>query len=366
MPLLSYFLFALTLCAQAPAPKATTTDQSSAEPTPGQPPVQGPASLPPTKGPASPATKATPSEPEPAGEKLLARIGQRSVFYRDFLKWLKLAVGAQAEMIRKNPTNRSQAVKQFLDIQALEAKARQLNLQKNQGFKDLLAIQTQQCFVKVLMDEDREGSEGWKLKAAVSNPSEQEIKSYFQAHQEDFATPERFNARHILVRTDPMAPGDKGRNEDEAQAKLTKIQGALKAGEKFEDLVREYSDDLGSKSDGGLYKEVSFGTYAKEFETAVHSQEIGKVGPPVKTTYGYHIIEVLSRSPRQAAEFEAVREKVKFQMLPERRERLTKDFLAAMRKEMGVIEAEATAKVKPVKSGSKKSIEDSPKVKSNK
>ena len=129
--------------------------------------------------------------------------------------------------------------------------------------------------------------------------------------------------------------GDKGLTDAEAKAKMAKIQAELKAGKSFADLAKEYSDDPGSKANGGLYKDIPFGRFAKEFEAAVRTQEIGKVGEPVKTAFGYHLIEVESRSPRQPGDFEKVKDAIRKQMVPERRQKLTKAFIEAAKQDVG-------------------------------
>ena len=307
-------LFSLTLCAQTAAPMP-----AAPRPPQGMPPM-------PPRGPEAP----EPKDGDPVGY-----LGQRTIHYGDFSKWLKVMAGPRAESIRKVAASRNQALKQYLDLQILSAKGRAEKLQTTPEYKSLLAAMEQQCFARVLMDEDRPGSEGQKLKDKAENPTAEEVQAYFKANMERYSTPERFTARHILVSL-KGAPGsgDKGLPEAEAKEKVAKIQAELKAGKKFEDLAKEYSDDPGSKNNGGLYKDIPFGRFAKEFEEAVRTQEIGKVGEPVKTNFGYHLIVVEARTPKAEADFEKVKDTVRKQMIPERREKLNKDFLVQIRKEV--------------------------------
>ena len=87
-------------------------------------------------------------------------------------------------------------------------------------------------------------------------------------------------ARHILV-------------EDEARCNelKTKIVG----GEDFADVAREHSTCPSARSGGDL---GSFGPgqMVPEFDTVVFSAELNEVQGPVKTQFGYHLIEVTSRS----------------------------------------------------------------------
>ena len=278
---------------------------------------------------------------EPQEGVVLAYLGQKKILYGDFVKWLKLMAGPRAEMIRKNPANRAQVQKQYLELQLLAAKGRMDQVQTTPEFKAFLAALEQQCYARVLMDEERSGSPAQLLKAKAENPTEEELRAYFAANGERYASPEKFSARHILVSL-KGANGANALTDEEAKARMAKIQEELKAGKKLEDLAKEYSDDPGSKDKGGLYTDISYGRFAKEFEEAVRKQEIGQVGEPVKTTFGYHLIQVLARQPKEPAEFEKVKDLLRKQMVPERQEKLKQEFLDQARKDVGYREVPAT------------------------
>ena len=308
-------LCAMTLMAQAPAPAPH-----------GMPPMQAAAA------------------PEPKPGDPIAYLGSRAITYGEFTSFLKVMYGPRAEMVAKTPTSRNQAMKQYLEIQLLAAKGQKEHLDKTRQFQATLAAVRQQVYARVLLDEERPGGVGFKIKEQAENPTEAELKAYFDANGDRFATPEKFTARHILVSL-KGAPGagDKGHTEEEAKARLATIQAELKAGKKFEEAAKEYSDDPGSKANGGLYQDIPFGRFAKEFEAAVRTQEIGKVGEPVKTNFGYHLILVESRSPKQPGDFEKLKDTIRKQLAPERKDKLTKEFMEQIRKELGFREVAEAA-----------------------
>ena len=310
-------LLALSLVAQTPAP------------TPPGPMTPRPATMP---------GQTAAMTPEPPEGEVIAYLGKKKILYGDFVKWLKLMAGPRAEMVRKNPANRAQVQKQYLELQVLAAKGRKDQLQTTPEFKAFHAALEQQCYARVLMDEDRPGSPVQKMKAKAENPTEEEVRAYFTANSERYATQEKFTARHILVSL-KGTNGGKGRSEEEAKARLAKIQEELKAGKKLEDLAKDYSDDPGSKDKGGLYTDIPYGRFAKEFEEAVRKQDIGQVGEPVETSFGYHLIEVLARHPKEPADFEKVKDTVRKQMIPERQEKLKQEFMDQTKKEVGFREA---------------------------
>jgi peptidyl-prolyl cis-trans isomerase C len=91
----------------------------------------------------------------------------------------------------------------------------------------------------------------------------------------------RASARHILVAT-----------EEECLALKNRIEG----GEDFGQVARENSL-CPSGNQGGLLGEFGRGQMVPEFDEVVFTGEVGKVLGPVKTQFGYHLIEVTRRTP---------------------------------------------------------------------
>jgi parvulin-like peptidyl-prolyl isomerase len=91
------------------------------------------------------------------------------------------------------------------------------------------------------------------------------------------------NARHILVDT-----------EEQAQD----ILDALKAGESFAELARAISKDTSSGANGGELNWSPVSAYVKPFADAVKDAPIGEIIGPVKSDFGYHIIQVRAREDR--------------------------------------------------------------------
>jgi parvulin-like peptidyl-prolyl isomerase len=87
------------------------------------------------------------------------------------------------------------------------------------------------------------------------------------------------------------------RTEEEALALAKELVERLRAGEDFAELAREYSDDPGSKESGGDLGWFGRGRMVPEFEEAAFSLEPGEISDPVKTMFGYHIIQVLEKDP---------------------------------------------------------------------
>ncbi len=99
------------------------------------------------------------------------------------------------------------------------------------------------------------------------------------------------SVRHILIAAE-------GRTEEEVAKRVKEVQDKLAAGGDFATLAKEYSDDPGSKDSGGLYADQPVSQYVPEFKDAAVKQELNKVGAPVKTTYGTHLMIVEKRETK--------------------------------------------------------------------
>lgn len=100
---------------------------------------------------------------------------------------------------------------------------------------------------------------------------------------------------HIMVK---LALGSKEEDSLKAYQKINEIAEKIKAGEKFEDLARQFSDDQSSAKSGGVLPWFGTGRMVPEFEKAAFAlKNVGDVSEPVRTSYGWHIIKMLERKP---------------------------------------------------------------------
>lgn len=100
--------------------------------------------------------------------------------------------------------------------------------------------------------------------------------------------------RHILVKVNELV------SESEARHKLEGLYDRLRHGEKFAELARLHSQD-GSSTKGGELGWIYPGDTVPDFERAMNELKPGEVSPPVRTPFGYHLIEVLERRVQEVA-----------------------------------------------------------------
>ncbi len=117
-----------------------------------------------------------------------------------------------------------------------------------------------------------------KATEANMDVSDSTLKKYYKTWQPDITV------RHILV-------------DDEATAK--EVQTKLKNGEKFTDLAKEYSTDTATSTNGGLLDPFGTGEMDEAFEKAAYALEkTDDVSGIVKTSYGYHLIQLVKKTDK--------------------------------------------------------------------
>ncbi len=95
--------------------------------------------------------------------------------------------------------------------------------------------------------------------------------------------------RHILIKPSEIM------TDDEARELAADLKARILAGEDFGDLAREYSEDIGSAQEGGDLGWTSPGQMVPEFEAAVQDTAVGEIADPVRSQFGWHILEVMER-----------------------------------------------------------------------
>jgi peptidyl-prolyl cis-trans isomerase D len=120
------------------------------------------------------------------------------------------------------------------------------------------------------------------------NPTDADLQRSYNQNQDQYRTKERVKVRHILVMTQGKPPAD----EPKLKAKAEDLLKQVRAGADFAKLVKENSEDPGSKDKGGEYWISRDGQMVKEFEDASFRLKPGQ-SDLIKTSYGYHVFQVM-------------------------------------------------------------------------
>ena len=115
----------------------------------------------------------------------------------------------------------------------------------------------------------------------VTDAELQQAYTQFVEAQKDNVAP---LVKHILITTD-------ARTDAEAKKRAEEVVAKIKAGTSFAAAAAQYSEDTASKANGGALAVYNKGTFGDAFDQAVASLKSGQVSVPVKTEFGYHVIE---------------------------------------------------------------------------
>lgn len=153
---------------------------------------------------------------------------------------------------------------------------------------------------KEFLSEERVKLEYIELRAAdyFKPVDDATIKSEYEREMAAFKPRVERHAAHILVEV------SKQRDDAQAQALAASIAQKLKAGEAFDKLAEQYSDDIGSKSNGGDLGVSTGDAFPPQFEAALGKLAVGQVSEPVKSESGYHLIKLLDQHTSERPTFE--------------------------------------------------------------
>lgn len=225
--------------------------------------------------------------------KVLAVVDGREITQKDLFNLLQ-SIGQNA-MQFQNEEGQKQLVDELVMQELLYSDALSKNLQEDAQYKEAVEEMKRsllkQYAMKKLMDE-------------VEGATEEEIKEYYDAHASLFASPEQATANHILVDT-----------EEEAK----RIAKEIKDGLDFKEAAKKYSN-CPSKGQGGSLGSFSRGQMVPEFENAAFSMTPGTISEPVKTQFGYHLIQLEALTPAGNQPLDKVKPQVKEQLIMAKRQ----------------------------------------------
>ena len=165
----------------------------------------------------------------------------------------------------------------------------------------------------------------------VPEPSEEEIKAHYEAHKDEFKSPEQVRVAHIVKHVEGTVL-----DLQAAHAEMKEALQALKHGVSFEVLARRYSDCPERGGDLGYFAR---GTMVAEFEDVVFALETGAITGIFETPFGLHIAKLYDRVPPKERAFEEAREDLKDTLYNERENAAIDAFTDALRAQAMIEEA---------------------------
>jgi peptidyl-prolyl cis-trans isomerase D len=138
---------------------------------------------------------------------------------------------------------------------------------------------------------------------AKVNITPAEVQTYYNTNLQQYQTPEQVRASHILFQI-------AGKDEAAVQKQAEEVLKRARAGEDFAALAKQYSEDEGSKANGGDLDYFGRGRMVPEFEQAAFNAMPGTITDLVKSQFGFHIIKVVDKRPGSTTALDAVRAQI--------------------------------------------------------
>lgn len=138
-------------------------------------------------------------------------------------------------------------------------------------------------------------------------PTEEEIRQAYEQRAADFSTPEERRVRHVLIQVPAGADQAK---VDAARKRAEEALKRIRAGESFEKVAREISEDPGSASLGGDVGFFGRGVMDPEFEKAAFALNKGQVSDVVRSGFGFHVLKLEDIHAGRSKPLEQVRDEV--------------------------------------------------------
>lgn len=139
-----------------------------------------------------------------------------------------------------------------------------------------------------------------------------ELRSWYDAHKSEFTREEEVRARHILVMTNDQ------RSDEQARQRIEEAKRRLQGGADFAAVASEVSEDPASKGNGGDLGYFGRNKMVKEFEDAAFGAQTGTLVGPVKSSFGYHLLEVTDKRAGGTPSFEEMKEQIRLRQTYER------------------------------------------------
>lgn len=238
-------------------------------------------------------------------QEVLAVVAGEEITQADFDVYLQ-SVPREQQAYLSNPQFRQQCLEQLISVYLFAKKGEDEKIEESEEFKRIMASARRDVLAQLAMREI--------LKDATV--SEEEIKAFYDANQQQFKKGDTVNAKHILV---------------DSEEKCNEILASITSGEKtFEDAAKEFST-CPSGQKGGDLGEFGKGQMVPEFEAAAFAAEIGQVVGPVKTQFGCHLIKVEVKKEAQVAPFEEVKEHIRRNLLQQKQNQIYGDAVSTLK-----------------------------------
>ena len=161
-------------------------------------------------------------------------------------------------------------------------------------------------------------------KANAMTYTDEEIKAYYDAHQDEFKEPVKVHASHILIK---LAPNATEAQKKAAKAKADEVLAlAKKTPAKWLEISKQYSD-VPTRDRGGDLGFFSRDHTPQQFGDAAFDASAGDIVGPIETNFGYHIIRVEEKKDEGVMDFNKAKAKARMSLITSRRDQMKDQYV---------------------------------------
>ncbi|MBI5055985.1 MAG: peptidylprolyl isomerase [Nitrospirae bacterium] len=246
------------------------------------------------------------SQKEKSGVDVIAEVDKTPITKDEFLKEISRIPDWAKEQF-KGKEGKDKFLDELVKRELIYQDAKKMGLDKDKEYLEKIKEFEKMTLVSLILKKEVEDK---------SKVDDADVKSFYEKNADKFTIGTTIKAGHILVDT-----------EDQAK----KIYARIKKGERFADLAKSLSKDTGSAQKGGDLGYFAHGQMVPEFEQAVLKLKPGEVSGPVKTRFGYHIIQLTDIKKGETASFEQSKESIQKQLLAEKKRELFEKYIEGLK-----------------------------------
>jgi len=254
---------------------------------------------------------------EKSNSPVLAKVGKVEITEDEYLKEInRIPDWAKSQFSGKE--GKEKFLEELVKRELIYQDAKKMRLDKDPEYLEKMKEFEKMSLVGLILKKEVED------KAKVDD---EEVKSFYEKNADKFTVGTKLRASHILLNS-----------EDQAK----KLYERIKKGESLSKLAGMYSIDKASAAKGGDLGYFGRGQMVPEFEQAAIRLKVGEVSEPVKSRFGYHVIQLTDIQKGEAATFEQTKEAIKRQLVAEKQKTLIDSFVEELRKKADVTKDEKT------------------------
>lgn len=255
-----------------------------------------------------------------AHDTVIASTDNWRLTYGDVQRILGYYPEKQQALLRENPKKIFVLVERMVQTRVLSDMAEKDNFQNRPDIREQLELFMRDKLASAY------------VKAEVVDrikPTPEDIELYYRSNKKKYVVPAKVKMRHILIRLPAKPSGDE---LAAAEVRIKTIMDQVKNGGDFATAAASFSEDPGSRVNGGELGWLTRDKLDPAFAKAAFSARKGEIIGPVRSRYGLHIIQVEERRPARQLKFEQVKDRVRMDYIAEVKAFKVRDFISGAEK----------------------------------